>query len=964
MSKGATDPAGEREEAERLELALDAGAIVGTWVWDLPAGRFSADERFAQTFGLDPELCREGLQSDDVFKLIHDDDRARARAQIVAALRDGGPYRCDYRIRRPDGSYRWIEASGRVTLGPDGRALRFPGILLDIQPRRDAEAERDCATALLEMVIEAVPGVVYAKDREGRLLLGNRGTSELLGKPPALYLSRTDVEVLGNPAEAEEIMANDRRIMESGVSEQIEELVQRADGTPAVWLSTKAPLRDARGEVIGLIGSSVDITERKAAVVALRADQARLRFLDRMNRAVASSVEAGDILAITTRMLAEHLGVARSAYADVSGDGDWFTIRGEFSRETLPSRLGRYQLSSFGAQAVATLSAGEVMVVNDSHREVAPERLASLEEIEVVTAVCVPLVKDGRLTALMAAHDKVPHAWTQEEVALVREVAERSWAHVERAAAQAELRELNATLEARAAERTAAYETSENTIRTVFETSYMSQGLLTTEGKIVYANATALADIDATFEEVVGRDFWDAPWFTGTPGISEQMREAVRRAASGESIHLAMALTLPAGERLYEFSLRPAFDEAGAVIALVPEAVEVTARVRAEEALRQAQKMEAVGQLTGGIAHDFNNLLGAISGNLELLQNRLGRGQMGNLERYIERAQEGARRAAALTQRLLAFARRQTLDPRVIDVNRLVASTAELLRQTTGPEVEFEIVADDELWTTRIDPSQLENALLNLCINARDAMAPAGGLITIATANERLGPAKAVERDLVAGDYVAISVSDGGTGMAPEVIERAFDPFFTTKPLGEGTGLGLSMVYGFARQSGGQARIRSELGKGTTVQLFLPRFDGETYPAAEPVEPAERRGEGETVLVVDDEPAIRALVIESLEDCGYVAVEAEDSLAALAILQSDARVDLLITDVGLPGGMNGRQLADAARVSRPALRILFITGFAESTVMRGGDLGAGMAIVTKPFAIATLIGKIRALVEG
>jgi PAS domain S-box-containing protein len=385
---------------------------------------------------------------------------------------------------------------------------------------------------------------------------------------------------------------------------------------------------------------------------------------------------------------------------------------------------------------------------------------------------------------------------------------------------------------------------------------------------------------------------------------------------------------------------------------------------QAQEALRQAQKMEAVGQLTGGIAHDFNNLLAGISGNLELLEKRLGEGRLSGIERYIAAAQGASRRAAALTQRLLAFSRRQTLDPRPVDANKLIAGMEDLVRRSVGPNVELEVVGAGGLWRTRVDPSQLENSLLNLCINARDAMAPAGGRLTIETANKWLDDRAARERDLAPGQYISLCVTDTGSGMTPEVIARAFDPFFTTKPLGEGTGLGLSMIYGFVRQSGGQVRIYSELGKGTTMCLYLPRYagpDGEAEDVAQ--EAAIGPGEGETVLVIDDEPTVRSLVVEVLEENGYTAIEAADGPGGLRILQSDTRIDLLITDVGLPGGINGRQVADAARTVRPDLKVLFITGYAENAAVGNGHLEPGMEIITKPFAMATLSAKIRELID-
>ncbi|MGI4796577.1 MAG: PAS domain-containing protein [Janthinobacterium lividum] len=383
-----------------------------------------------------------------------------------------------------------------------------------------------------------------------------------------------------------------------------------------------------------------------------------------------------------------------------------------------------------------------------------------------------------------------------------------------------------------------------------------------------------------------------------------------------------------------------------------------------QEALRQSQKMEAVGQLTGGLAHDFNNLLAGITGNLELLQTRIAQGRIGDVDRYVNAAQGAARRAAALTHRLLAFSRRQTLDPKPTDVGRLVGGMEELIRRTVGPQIMVTPVEGDELWATLVDQGQLENALLNLCINARDAM-PDGGRITIESGNRLLDERSGRQRDMLPGQYVSLCVSDTGTGMTPEVVAKAFDPFFTTKPIGQGTGLGLSMTYGFAKQSGGQVRIHSLIGQGTTVCLYLPRHLGEAESAGPEPELADvpRAEQGETVLVIDDEATVRMLVTEVLEDLGYRPLEAADGAAGLQVLQSNVRIDLLVTDVGLPGGMNGRQVADAARVARPNLKVLFITGYAENAVLSHGHLEPGMHILTKPFAMDMLARRIKELID-
>ena len=385
-----------------------------------------------------------------------------------------------------------------------------------------------------------------------------------------------------------------------------------------------------------------------------------------------------------------------------------------------------------------------------------------------------------------------------------------------------------------------------------------------------------------------------------------------------------------------------------------------------EEALRQSQKMEAVGQLTGGLAHDFNNLLMGVTGNMELLRTRISQGRLTDLDRYIGAALEGSRRAASLTHRLLAFSRRQTLAPKPIDVDQLVLGMEELIRSTVGPGIDMRVNLTQGLWSTLVDPHQLENALLNLCINARDAM-PGGGHLRVQTGNLHLDERAAAKLEMSPGRYVALSVSDTGTGMSAEVLSRAFDPFFTTKPLGMGTGLGLSMIYGFAKQSGGGVNITSSLGRGSEIRIFLPMLEDPSRALDEDSSSAaliSRPAGGETVLVVDDEPAVRQLIAEVLEELGCRVLQAEHGDAALAILQSGVPVHLMISDVGLPGGMNGRQLADAARTLIPRLKVLFVTGYDESAALGEGTLEPGMYVLPKPFSINSLHARVAELLNS
>ena len=393
---------------------------------------------------------------------------------------------------------------------------------------------------------------------------------------------------------------------------------------------------------------------------------------------------------------------------------------------------------------------------------------------------------------------------------------------------------------------------------------------------------------------------------------------------------------------------------------------EVERRELVEEALRQAQKMEAVGRLTGGIAHDFNNHLTVISSNIELLQRRLPP-DSSSLSRLTEAAMAGVQRAATLTHRLLAFSRQQPLEPEPLDVGQLVSTTSDLLRRTLGEDIAIETVLAGGLWQTRVDANQLENALLNLAVNARDAM-PTGGKLTIETANAFLDEAYAASHAEVAvGQYVMLAVTDTGTGMTPEVISKVFEPFFTTKPLGQGTGLGLSMIYGFVKQSDGHVEIYSEPGQGSTVKVYLPRF---VRPETEPTDtndraaPARPHGSGESILVVEDDEEVRRTSVEALREIGYQVLEAGDAMEEVRLIVDRGGIDLLFTDIGLPGGVNGRALADAARSAQPGVRVLFTTGYTRSAILHNGVPDHGVHFIAKPFNLDALAAKVREVLEA
>lgn len=824
------------ETDTRLQLALSAGRGIGAWDWDIKADLVRADERFARLYGVDPALAATGAPLSEFFAGIHPEDLPGVQTGISRALAEGSAFSGEYRLVRPDGDVRWVQAEGRVELDDDGQPSRFPGV-------------------------------------------------------------------------------------------------------------------------------SFDISDRKAV-------ESRLRFLDTLQIQVARLTEAQQVLAVTTRLTGEYLDASVCAYADMDADQDGFTIRGDWAAEGSTTIVGHYSLADFGEQAVSELRAGRPLIVNDNRKELPPEAAATFQLIGLSATICMPLVKEGVLTALMAVHHKQPHVWTAAELSTIRQVVERSWAHVERVRSELERRESDTR-----------YEALFNAIDEGFCIIEFFDGPHGPLSDYVHVEANEAYAINAGIPDVVGQkvremvgdeaDEWVRRYrevlVTGRPIRFEKELEK-----TGRWLELAAFRLEPASRKQVAvlFKDLTARRQAEKALKTLNETLEqrveerTTELMRAEEALRQSQKMEAVGQLTGGIAHDFNNLLAGISGSLELLQRRLQEGRLAGVERYIDAAQGAAQRAAALTQRLLAFSRRQTLDPKPIAVNRLITGMEDLIRRTMGPDIEVEVVGAAGLWTTRVDPSQLENALLNLCINARDAMAPNPGRLTIETANKWLDDRAAKERDLTPGQYVSLCVTDTGSGIPADIVDKIFDPFFTTKPIGQGTGLGLSMIHGFVRQSGGQVRVYSEPDKGTTMCLYLPRYMG-ALSAVDPLDPviAGHPGHGETILVIDDEPTVRMLAAEVLGDAGYTVIEAVDGPAGLQVLNSDVRIDLLVTDVGLPGGLNGRQVADAARIQRPDLKVLFITGYAENAAVGNGLLDPGMAVLTKPFVMTDLVNKAGELID-
>jgi signal transduction histidine kinase len=701
------------------------------------------------------------------------------------------------------------------------------------------------------------------------------------------------------------------------------------------WNYSLSPIRDEAGNIVGIFNQGNETTQK------VQSARASKNELDRMRELFEQAPGAIALLEGPRHVYA----LANAAYVQLVGPR---AILGKPVAEVLPEVIEQ----GFGEVLDRVYNTGERFLASST-----PVRLRRTPsgdfENRILDFVFQPIRRDA---------DTITGIFVQ-----ATDVTERAQAEAALRASEENLRRLNERLEALVQERTSELSSTlhelqsvVHRLRTTLQTSFIYQGYLRPDGVLLEANAASLAGIECRPEDVVGSLFWDTPWFNRTPGMAEMVREAVRSVARGESMRRRIDVQLPIGVRTFDFSMRPVKDERGIVIGIVPEAADITPVLQTEERLRQSQKMEAVGQLTGGIAHDFNNLLTGIVGSLDMIERRIAQGRYERVSEYAKAAIASANRAAALTHRLLAFARRQPLDSKPVAVNALIATVADMLRRTLGEKIHLEILAGGDLWLTRCDANQLENALLNLVINARDAM-PNGGQITIETSNCEL--AADSSRPLRAGQYICISVTDNGVGMSAEVIAKAFDPFFTTKPLGQGTGLGLSMIYGFVLQSEGDITISSEVGAGSTITLYLPRYFGELPESDSQVSEtgSYRALTQETVLVVEDDAVVRRLISDVLAELGYRVIEAPDGKAGLQLLMSDEHFKLLITDVGLPQ-LDGREMVERARAHRPRLQVLFITGYAEHVGMGSDWLVPGMKLLAKPFTMASLAQQVTEMI--
>ncbi|THD63909.1 MAG: PAS domain S-box protein [Phenylobacterium sp.] len=901
---------------ERYGLALTASGAIGTWDWDIVNDRVVADAKFAELYSVEPSAAREGRPIADFVAGIHPDDRDRVNAEISAALAARDDFASEYRLLKKDGAIVWVYARGRGHYDAAGTAIRLPGSAVDITDRKATEEALSDSRGYLGDLLRSSGEAFYAVDRDGATTLCNQTFLRLMGferEEDAIGRRLHDVIHHSHP-DGSHYPKSECPIYQcaaNGTPAHIEdELFFRLDGAAIpveYWVSPV--YRD--GIHHGAICTFIDVTERRAAQAELARSEAEFRaFSQAMPNHVWASPPDGQLNWFNDRVY-EYGGAAPGA---LDGSG-WVEMVHPDDRAEAGERW---------AQA---LSSGEVYQVEFRLR-----RADGVYRWHLARAVPIH-GPDGAIQQWIGTNTDIDD---------------------QKAAAQA-LATHNESLEKRVAERTAERDRA-------WRNSQDLLAVVKLDGTLTAVNAAWTTQLGWRAEALVGRNFAD---FAHPDDVTATVAafSGIRQTPLVDPYEYR----LRGADGTYQWFGWTAAFEAGLVYAngrnTTTERAQAEALSASQEALRQSQKMDAVGQLTGGIAHDFNNMLAVVVGSLDLLSRRL-EAPDARVQRYLDAAADGARRATQLTQRLLAFSRQQPLQPKPIEANRLVAEMSDLLRHAIGADVRLETVLAGGLWRTHADPNQLENIILNLAVNARDAM-PDGGRLTIETQNAHLDERYAATHiGLAAGQYVLIAVTDSGSGMPADVIEKAFDPFFTTKPVGKGTGLGLSQVYGFVKQSGGHVKIYSEPDQGTTIKIYLPRLLDVSLIDEAPTQAVEapHGDDREVILVVEDEPGVRQFTVDALSELGYRVIEADGAAAALRLLDAHPEILLVFTDVVMPD-VNGAKLADEVRRRRPGMRILFTTGYTRNAVVHNGVLDAGVEMIGKPFTVDALATKIRAVLE-
>ncbi|WP_158812722.1 PAS domain S-box protein [Methylocapsa sp. S129] len=848
---------------------------------------------------------------------IHPEDRQWVEKYFldtVASLEKH--YKAEYRIIRPsDGQMRWIRAVAEIERDEEGRALTLIGAHLDISDRKEAERAARESEERLRATTDALPLLISYIDKDRVFRFANKRYEAWFDRPVSEIVGRKISDVMSAAMYEARRSFVDRALAGETVSYEAD--FARPDGA-LITEVVHVPHRDEAGRVLGMYVVVQDITDRKLAEKALGESEARFR-------SIANSAP----VPIWVSRLDGRREFVNRAYVDFLGVPLAEALNLDWRKALHPDDLDRIL--------------DEQRVGEGSRRPFALEARYRRS--------------DGQWRWLRS--ESQPRWNPAGEHAGFIGVAHDLTASKE---AEQELTQLNETLERRIEERTAQLIATEALIKTFFRHSSECHAVMVEadEGRFRYeeVNPATLRLYNMTRRQVIGSTVDELFGAENAAEVNGHLTACLRAGAPYRYERMQ-------GGAVVEAIATPVPQEAGSRRRLVVSARDVTERRHLEQQLRQAQKMEAVGQLTGGVAHDFNNLLTLVIGGLDVIDRQIPKlpatDALARIERARGMALQGAERAAALTSRLLAFSRQQALTPQPLDANMLVASVCDLLRRTLGETIALETALAEGLWRAFADSNQLENALLNLALNARDAM-PGGGKLTIETANCFLdhGYVALLSEPVAPGQYVMIAVADTGEGMDQATRERAFDPFFTTKEVGKGTGLGLSQVYGFARQSSGHVKIYSEAGEGTTVKIYLPRHLGavEGVKVDAPVDTTRLVGT-ESILVVEDEEALRTYTSEILHELGYRVLEAGSGAAALEILDGGDEVDLLLTDVVMPGGLNGRELADEARRKRPGLKVIFMTGYTRNAIVHHGRLDAGVDLIGKPFAFHELAERIR-----
>ena len=831
--------------------------------------------------------------------------------------------------------------------------------------QRDAE-DALILQAQLAAIVESSDDAIVSKDLNSIITSWNRAAERIFGYTAAEAIGRSITIVIPPDLHSQE----DVIIGKIRAGERIDHFVTERltkSGDAVIVSITVSPIRDSTGTIVGASKIARDVTQETLA-------ERRRTALIQLSDGIRDLDDPDDIAYAAARILGETLDVSRAGYGLIDTEKETITIDRDWHVPGIRSLAGVLRFRDYGTY-IENLKRGETVVFADAETDPRTRLTAeALKAIDARSVVNMPVTERGRFVALLYLTCARVRAWPDAELAFVREVAERTRTAADRARIraelrrrEAELREWNDQLERRVAGALA----ERRILADIIESTDAFVQVANTDFTWLAVNRASANEFERIFgiRPKVGDNM--LVLLDHLPEERDRVRHVWSRALAGETFTLVEAFgDLNRERRYYEMKFNPLRDEGGAVIGAYQFVFDVTERVRdqvrlqeAEEQLRQAQKMEAVGQLTGGVAHDFNNMLNVVSGSLQLLDRRTG-AEDGRAKHLIAAALEASKRAGNLTQRLLAFSRQQPLKPEVVDSNKLVAGMSDLFRHSLGAQIQLETVLSGGLWRIHADQNQLENVLLNLAVNSRDAM-PEGGRLTIETQNAHLDSRYvAREPGVTPGQYVMLAVSDTGGGMPPEVIAKAFDPFFTTKEVGRGTGLGLSQVYGFVKQSGGHIKIYSEVGQGTTVKIYLPRYSGAAVEGSEEVADdrlpsAEDR---ELILVVDDEDLVREFSVAALSDLGYRVLEAGSAQAALAILIERPDIDLLFTDIVMPE-MNGRKLADIARERRPDMPIIFTTGYTRNAIVHNGILDAGVELIGKPFTLEDLAGRVREVLD-